>query len=104
VQEGKLTVVGAVYDFRNDLGKGSGKITIVDVNGNGEATRMAAFAEAVEAEGSGLKKKDAKGMRKGDKPDGQAEISPELQKVIARAKEMSKPPPVAQAPAAKPGY
>ncbi|HEY8943466.1 MAG TPA: carbonic anhydrase, partial [Polyangiaceae bacterium] len=34
VQEGKLTVVGAVYDFRNDLGNGAGKLTIVDVNGN----------------------------------------------------------------------
>lgn len=47
VQQGKLTVVGAVYDFRNDLGHGAGKLTIVDVNGNDEPERMKAFVEAV---------------------------------------------------------
>jgi carbonic anhydrase len=47
VQEGKLTVVGAVYDFRNDLGNGAGKITIVDVNGNDEPERMKAFVAAL---------------------------------------------------------
>ena len=47
VQQGKLTVVGAVYDFRNDLGQGAGKITIVDVNGNDEPDRMKGFVAAV---------------------------------------------------------
>jgi carbonic anhydrase len=47
VQQGKLTVVGAVYDFRNDLGQGAGKITIVDVNGNDEPERMKAFVAAI---------------------------------------------------------
>jgi carbonic anhydrase len=47
VQQGKLTVVGAVYDFRNDLGNGAGRLNIVDVNGNDEAERMKAFVEAV---------------------------------------------------------
>lgn len=47
VQEGRLTVVGAVYDFRNDMGKGSGSLAIVDVNGNGETERLNAFVAAV---------------------------------------------------------
>jgi len=47
VQSGSLTVVGAVYDFRDDLGQGAGKLVIVDVNGNGEAERMEAFIGAV---------------------------------------------------------
>jgi carbonic anhydrase len=49
VQQGKLTIVGAVYDFRNDLGNGAGKLTIVDVNGNDEAERMKAFVQALGA-------------------------------------------------------
>ena len=47
VQSGSLTVVGAVFDFRDDLGQGPGKFVIVDVNGNGEAERMEAFMSAV---------------------------------------------------------
>lgn len=47
VQGGALTVVGAVFDFRNDLGQGPGKFVIVDVNGNGEPERMEAFMAAV---------------------------------------------------------
>ena len=42
-----MTVIGAVFDFRNDLGQGAGKLTIVDVNGNREAERMEAFMAAV---------------------------------------------------------
>jgi len=47
VQGGALTVVGAVFDFRNDLGRGPGKFMIVDVNGNGEPERMEAFMAAI---------------------------------------------------------
>ncbi|MEI9953981.1 MAG: carbonic anhydrase [Pseudomonadota bacterium] len=47
VQSGALTVIGAVFDFRDDLGQGAGKFMIVDVNGNGEAARMEAFMAAV---------------------------------------------------------
>jgi carbonic anhydrase len=50
VQGGSLTVVGAVLDFRNDLGQGAGKLVIVDVNGNGEPERMAAFMAAIDQE------------------------------------------------------
>jgi carbonic anhydrase len=60
VREGKLTVVGAVYDFRDDLGAGAGKLSIVDVNGNAEPERMRAFLEAVESGGADLRRKDPK--------------------------------------------
>jgi len=62
VQSGSLTVVGAVFDFRNDLGQGPGKLIIVDVNGNGEADRMEAFMSAVNdgPEGHGAKKSSKK--------------------------------------------
>jgi carbonic anhydrase len=51
VQEGKLTVVGAVFDFRNDLKRGSGKLVIVDVNGNIESNALKAFVAAVSSDG-----------------------------------------------------
>jgi carbonic anhydrase len=56
IQAGQLTVVGAVFDFRNDLMQGAGKLSIVNVNGNNEAERMSAFVDAV----SGKKESDAK--------------------------------------------
>jgi carbonic anhydrase len=71
VQAGELTVVGAVYDFRNDLMQGAGKLSIVNVNGNSEAERMTAFVDAIsgkkEAEG-----KDGKKRGKGGKLDDTA--------------------------------
>ena len=48
VEEGRLTVVGAVYDFRNDLKKGPGRVVIVDVNGHGDEKKVAAFVRAIE--------------------------------------------------------
>jgi len=33
VRDGKLTVVGAFYDFRNEAGKGHGRIVVLNVNG-----------------------------------------------------------------------
>ncbi|MEW5769710.1 MAG: carbonic anhydrase [Pseudomonadota bacterium] len=41
VLKGKLTIVGAVYDFRNEMGKGLGKLNIVNVNGETDAGRLA---------------------------------------------------------------
>lgn len=61
IQAGQLTVVGAVYDFRNDLMQGAGKLSIVNVNGNNEAERMTAFVDAI----SGKKDGDAKDKRRG---------------------------------------
>jgi carbonic anhydrase len=52
IQAGQLTVVGAVYDFRNDLMQGAGKLTIVNVNGNSEPERMTAFVEAITGKSS----------------------------------------------------
>ncbi|NTV96999.1 MAG: carbonic anhydrase [Thiobacillus sp.] len=40
---GKLTVVGAVYDFRNDLKQGQGKLVIVNVNGETDPAKIAAM-------------------------------------------------------------
>ncbi|HEY3498113.1 MAG TPA: carbonic anhydrase [Polyangiaceae bacterium] len=47
LREQRVSVVGAVYDFRNDLGKGFGKISIVNVNGNTEPERLRAFQTAL---------------------------------------------------------
>lgn len=41
VLKGKLTVVGAVYDFKNEMGKGQGKLNIVNVNGETDPARLA---------------------------------------------------------------
>lgn len=60
VQAGQLTVVGAVYDFRNDLLQGAGKLTVVNVNGNAETERMAAFVEAVSGKRDERDSKDKK--------------------------------------------
>jgi hypothetical protein len=51
IQQGQLTVVGAVYDFRNDMGKGFGRLNIVNVNGNSNAERLKAFSQALEQGG-----------------------------------------------------
>jgi len=45
---GKLTVIGGIYDLDDDLGKGGGRISIVDVNGNSEPKRLLAFVAAVQ--------------------------------------------------------
>lgn len=51
IQQGQLTVVGAVYDFRNDMGKGFGRLNIVNVNGNSSPDRLKAFSQALEQGG-----------------------------------------------------
>jgi len=40
VDEGTLTVIGAIYDFTNALGKGSGRVLIITVNGITEKERL----------------------------------------------------------------
>lgn len=49
VHSGELTVIGAVYDFRNELGKGYGRLQVVNVNTNTERSRIEAFLKAVQA-------------------------------------------------------
>lgn len=41
VLKGTLTIVGAVYDFKNEMGKGQGKLNIVNVNGETDLGRIA---------------------------------------------------------------
>jgi carbonic anhydrase len=36
VAQGKLTIIGALYDFKNDYGFGWGKIIVVNVNGHSD--------------------------------------------------------------------
>jgi carbonic anhydrase len=43
VLTGKLTVVGAIYDFRNDLKQGQGRLTVINVNGESDPARIAAL-------------------------------------------------------------
>lgn len=79
VHEGTLTVVGAVYDFRNDLGQGAGKLVVVNVNGNADPERMVSFVEAVNGHPNardakdGKEPKDAKGSKEPKEKAGKAE-------------------------------
>lgn len=79
VESGNLTVVGAVYDFRNDLGQGVGKVTVVDVNGNSDHDKVDAFARAMQlpALASGHLDKVAEHSEHGDKTS--------LAKIVASA-------------------
>jgi carbonic anhydrase len=83
VQAGQLTVVGAVYDFRNDLLQGAGKLTVVNVNGNSEPERMTAFVEAVTGKPSDRSKevKGKKGAKKFDDTAAAEEIAQQLAKL-----------------------
>lgn len=40
VQNGKLTVIGAYYDFKNEFGKGHGRILILNVNGENNIDKI----------------------------------------------------------------
>lgn len=41
VMSGRLTVVGAVYDFRNEMKLGQGKLNIINVNGETDPAKIA---------------------------------------------------------------
>jgi carbonic anhydrase len=43
---GDLTVVGAVYDLRNEMKQGHGKLVVVNVNGQTESARVSGFVRA----------------------------------------------------------
>jgi carbonic anhydrase len=45
VDEGKLTVVGAYYDFVNTFGKGHGRVVITSVNGITDALKIKALPQ-----------------------------------------------------------
>ncbi|MEQ1815121.1 MAG: carbonic anhydrase [Nitrosomonas sp.] len=40
VKEGHLTIIGGVYDFRNDYSQGSGRLVLINVNGETELTEI----------------------------------------------------------------
>jgi carbonic anhydrase len=84
VQAGQLTVVGAVYDFRNDLLQGAGKLVIVNVNGNSEPARMTAFVEAVASTGK-------KGDKKAPKPSARIDDAAAAEEIAATIARLSKP-------------
>jgi carbonic anhydrase len=84
VQGGQLTVVGAVYDFRNDLLQGAGKLAIVNVNGNSEPERMTAFVDAIAGKKDEKESKDPKHRAKAGKFDdaaAAAEIADQISKL-----------------------
>jgi carbonic anhydrase len=45
VDDGKLTVVGAIYDFVNALGKGHGRVIISSINGVSDPEKIKAMPE-----------------------------------------------------------
>lgn len=47
IQSGDLTVIGAVYDIKNDFDEGHGRLRLVNVNSNVEASRIEAFQKAI---------------------------------------------------------
>lgn len=42
VKDGSLTVIGAIYDFSNELGQGYGKLSVTNLNGETDAARIQA--------------------------------------------------------------
>jgi carbonic anhydrase len=42
VKEGHLLIVGAVYDFADDMKQGPGKLNLINVNGQTETAKMQA--------------------------------------------------------------
>lgn len=49
VISGHLTVMGAIYDFRNEMMQGQGRLNIVNVNGEADAAKIAALEMMKEA-------------------------------------------------------
>ena len=49
VTSNDVTIIGAIYDMHNDLGKGVGQVTIINVNGNRDEARLKAFMDAIMA-------------------------------------------------------
>ncbi|HYQ14771.1 MAG TPA: carbonic anhydrase, partial [Polyangiaceae bacterium] len=85
IQAGQLTVVGAVFDFRNDLQQGAGKLSIVNVNGNSEPERMVAFVDAISGKKEdgkeGKDKKRGKGAPRMDDAAAASAIAEEIAKL-----------------------
>lgn len=46
VESGKLAVIGAFYDFRNDFKQGKGKLIITNINGETDPAKLAVLTKA----------------------------------------------------------
>jgi carbonic anhydrase len=40
LKEGKITVIGAVMDFADDLHQGTGKLNIININGETDSNKL----------------------------------------------------------------
>lgn len=49
VKDGQLLVVGAVYDFADDMKQGAGKLNVIDVNGETDPARIQALLAGASA-------------------------------------------------------
>ena len=64
IHAGKLTVIGAVYDFRNDLGLGQGRLVVINVNGSSDADKIKQlFSATAESTGSSAAAETVNGRR-----------------------------------------
>ena len=75
VIEGQLTVVGAIYDFTNEMRQGQGKLNIINVNGETDAAKIAALEFM--KEGTVTKSMPAKHRRASRKAKVEADAVPE---------------------------
>ena len=66
MKSGKLTVIGAIYDFRNDLHQGQGRLVVTNVNGNTDAGNIMSGLMELSGNSQGHEKKagDKKAMEK----------------------------------------
>lgn len=53
VKEGKLTVIGAVYDFQNAMHQGQGRLVVTNINGNTDAGNI--MSGLMKLSGAGMK-------------------------------------------------
>ena len=59
VKEGKLTVIGSVYDFQNALQQGQGRLVVTNINGSTDAGSILSGLMKLSGSGSSLDKKPA---------------------------------------------
>ncbi len=65
VKSGKLTVIGAIYDFRNALHQGQGRLVITNINGNTDTGNIMSGLMKISGAGAQVEKKPgAKPMEK----------------------------------------
>jgi carbonic anhydrase len=105
VHSGELTVIGAVYDLKNDLGKGFGRLHLVDINTNVEPARIDAFVRAIQSASLAKKAEAAPGKLTGAEAlgsisDARVRATLERAAVVPARPEPKKPGP--NAPTAVP--